>query len=437
MAFAATVAQHELWYLDQIIDVGAALNPSTAWQIVGPIDERALAAAVDSTVRTFESLRASFSEREGVLLVDVEEAPTDCLRIETLPEDESVSQRLTSFTMETFDLTSGRLFRALLLRMPGGGRVLALCFHHIAIDAWSLPLIERHLSRAYQSSLAAAPDELAPSPSLELVARTINARRQDPLWEKDLDYWKNRLSGVPSPFVFPHETGRNASSGFAGSFFQARLEPSAMLRLTSLQRRLGVTEFNLIFAAWAGTLARWSSQDDFVLAVPVSDRGEPVTQSAVLFAVNILPIRVQATGNPTYVELVQTAKQRIIESISHAHIPLSDILRHCRSEGRLDGLSDIVITYDIHREKGLKLGQADCRPFPASTTTSLYKLICGIESGDGGVDIELRSRVLDESSLRDLRSMFAGVLAAVTENPQLPLSAWPILRPWSVPSRMT
>lgn len=425
MAFAATPAQRELWHLDRVAAAGAALNVPVAWRISGPLDEAALHTALRSMIRTHDALRASFHDRDGELMVDIGPVPRRCLDAEDVPADADPDQRLASFAAEPFDLAEGPLMRGLLLRLPGGDRLLALRFHHIAIDAWSLDLIEQDLGRSYRTA-STAPTSTAPT---EAAARRVNALRQHSSWRDDLDYWADRLRGVPAQIPIP---GDARAASFGAQVFERPLAATTGRRLSALGRRLGMTSFQLLFAAYAGTIARWLNRNDFVLNVPVSSRGDGEAQATVLLLVHLLPIRVELTTDHAFSHLVDEVRQRLIEAIEHGSPTLSEIQRRCQSDagGQLDGLSDLIVTYESYSGDGLELDGARCQRVPVVTATSLYRLACHIEQqGDDDIRIELRSRVLAAEDLASLWARLAAVLDAVAEDPMLPLSRWPVLLP--------
>lgn len=431
MAFAATAAQREMWHLDQVSGAGAALSIPVAWRLRGPLDEQALQAALRQVLGASEGLRTSFGEQDGEVLAHIMPVPESCLAVEDLADSAGADQRLASFAAEPFDLTTGPLLRGLLLRLPDGDRLLALLFHHIAVDAWSLEQIGLDLAQAYRSALdQGQPDVLAPRVSLEETVQRINSWRQDPAWLKELDYWAAQLRGLTGHADLPGD-GADARPGFAAQVIGRPLAAETARRLTPLARNLGLTQFQLLFAIYAGTLARWANQDDLVVAVPVSNRGSSGAQDQSLLAVELLPIRVRLTGDPAFSDVASEIRRLLIEAMKHGSPTLSEIQRRCQSESghQIDGLSDLVLTYQTHRGEGLELAGVHCQQVPVVTETSLYRLACHVDQYDDELRIELRSRVLGAADLASLWERLAAVADAVTASPALALSAWPVLRP--------
>ncbi|MFJ4525530.1 condensation domain-containing protein [Streptomyces sp. NPDC088810] len=65
----------------------------------------------------------------------------------------------------------------------------------------------------------------------------------------------------------------------------------------------------MLLTAYAATLARFSGQQDFVLTLPVADCSrEELSRTVGLFVnMNTLPVRVDASGNPTLPPLGRAA----------------------------------------------------------------------------------------------------------------------------------
>ncbi len=437
MAFAATAEQREMWHLDQVLGAGAALNVPVAWRLRGPLDEQALHTALRQVMDANEGLRVSFGEQDTELLASIMPVPRSCLEVEDLADPAGADQRLASFASEPFDLGAGTLLRALLLRLPDGDRLLALLFHHIAVDAWSLDQIEEDLGQAYQAALdhRQTAGSVPPVP-LEETVRRVNAWRQDPAWRQELDYWADQLRGVTGHADLPGDTASARPTEFAAQVIERPLAAATARRLTALARSLGLTQFQLLFAAYAGTIARWANQGDLVLAVPVSNRGGAGAQAQSLLAVDLLPIRVNLAGDPPFSEVAGEIRRLLIEAMKHGSPTLSEIQRRCQSETghQIDGLSDLVLTYQAHRGEGLDLAGVHCHQVPVTTTTSLYRLACHIDAyDDDDIRIELRSRVLGAADLASLSERIAAVADAVTQNPALALSDWPVLLPAESP----
>ncbi len=135
--FPASFAQRQLWFLDQL-DPGSPLyNLPQALRLSGPLNVEALQQGLDALVARHESLRTTFAADQGSpLQVIAERAGPVVLPIADLTDlgdadREAQTQRLIiAEARRPFDLTSGPLFRADLLRLKDEEHVLLVTMHH-------------------------------------------------------------------------------------------------------------------------------------------------------------------------------------------------------------------------------------------------------------------------------------------------------------------
>src|SRR5688572_2222816 len=136
-------AQQRLWFLSQLDPGLAAYNIPAAVRLVGKLDVDVLSRSLREIVRRHEILRTTFNSVAGepvqviapaltlhVPLIDLAHLHDEAREIEAVRLAQEEAQR-------TFDLASGSLIRALLLRLANDEHVLILTMHHIISDGWS------------------------------------------------------------------------------------------------------------------------------------------------------------------------------------------------------------------------------------------------------------------------------------------------------------
>ncbi|MFF1798734.1 condensation domain-containing protein, partial [Kitasatospora sp. NPDC058263] len=91
--------------------------------------------------------------------------------------DEAAAVRLAAEAARPFDLATGPVLRALLLRNGPQDHTLVLTIHHIAVDGGSLPVLAADLAALYEAARDGTPPRLpAPGPSYAEYARQERAR---------------------------------------------------------------------------------------------------------------------------------------------------------------------------------------------------------------------------------------------------------------------
>ena len=172
--FPVSFAQQRLLFLDQLYPGTSAYNLTRAIRMVGRLDSAALTKTLDKIARRHASLRTRYIVEAGqsYQIVDEEvKLQLPILDISHLPDAtrESEAQRLASEEgHKSFNLTSGPLFRALLLRLGSDDHVFVLVMHHIITDGWSMSILFDEIGKIY-SELALAKAASLPTLSVQYL----------------------------------------------------------------------------------------------------------------------------------------------------------------------------------------------------------------------------------------------------------------------------
>ena len=172
-------AQERLWLLDQIAPGTAAYNMPGAFRLRGALDGPALDRAVGEIVRRHEALRTTFRVEAGRPVQCVEARPFSLpwIDLSALPvpvRSATVDGLAREEAVRPFDLATGPLFRAALLRLAGEEHAVLYTMHHIVSDGWSMGVFFEEVAALYAAFAAGRP---SPLPELPLQYAGF-ARRQ-------------------------------------------------------------------------------------------------------------------------------------------------------------------------------------------------------------------------------------------------------------------
>ena len=144
-ALPLSFAQQRLWFLDQLEPGSAAYNLSGRLRIEGRLDVPALEASLNEIVRRHEALRTIFSTRDGAAVqIVLSELRLPLPLIDLSSERETAIQQLCEEeALRPFDLSTGPLVRARLLRLSLDEHVLLVSMHHIVSDGCSIGVLVR------------------------------------------------------------------------------------------------------------------------------------------------------------------------------------------------------------------------------------------------------------------------------------------------------
>ncbi|MGK4585145.1 condensation domain-containing protein [Kitasatospora sp. HPMI-4] len=329
--FPATGFQESIWLAERLDPANARYHVPLFWQVLGELDPRRLGLALTRLVSRHEILRTRFVDRDGRLHHEVAEPwipEVDLLDLSSVPEAERLP-RLSAWADAAgrgFEPASGRLLAAALVTLPHGGRVLALCLHHLVIDGESVPVLLRELERCFGQAEGPAPRQYR---ELVLAQRTGGGRAGA---AADLDHWRTHLTGAPSTLglAAPAVPERHGN-------LTLPLDPDLARRLLPVRTEWGVSQFMINATALAAVLHRWSGLTDLTFGVPVAGRAAGVFDDVIGPCMNTLVLRSRCEAGSTLAELLQTVREEVIGAFEHNGAPFEEVvgqLRPARSRGR-------------------------------------------------------------------------------------------------------
>ncbi|HEU4559345.1 MAG TPA: amino acid adenylation domain-containing protein, partial [Longimicrobium sp.] len=142
-ALPLSFAQERLWFIDRLQPGSTTYNIPAAWRLGGALDVAALERSLGEIVRRHETLRTVFAEVDGSPVQVIAPFGGFSLPVEDLSglgeadRVAAVLRRAGEEARRVFDLSSGPLFRAALLRLGAEDHVLLFSMHHVVSDGWS------------------------------------------------------------------------------------------------------------------------------------------------------------------------------------------------------------------------------------------------------------------------------------------------------------
>jgi amino acid adenylation domain-containing protein len=332
-------AQQRLWFLEQLEGELTAYNLPYAWRLRGPLNTETLRQALEMIVRRHEPLRTTIAlvegepvqvigtiERFGLPLKDLRGLATD-------QQAAAVGERCAEEAERPFDLTRDLLLRASLLRLAEDEHVLLLTLHHIAADGWSIGVLLRELSLLYEASMAGRPSPLAELPVQYIdYVHWQRERLQGALEKRLLDYWLERLRDAPARLDLPTDWARPAQQTYVGARQTVTLSAELTDSIKRLGQQEGTTLYMTVLAVLQLLLGRLSGQQDVVVGSPIADRNRPEVESLIGLFLNLVPLRTDLTGNPTFRELLRRVRATTLGAYDHQDLPFERLVEALNPE---------------------------------------------------------------------------------------------------------
>jgi len=423
-----SLGQERLWFFDRLEPGSAAYNVSFSLDLRGPLERRALEAAVLEVVRRHQTLRLRFVELDaGPRLQISSEAHVD-FRYRELPPSDCADAELRraceEHALQSFDLQRGPLFSVLVLRVASDRHLFAAALHHSIADGWSLALLQREIAILYAAFISDKPSPLAPlTQSYTQYAAWQRRPPRERGLEAQLDYWREQLRGAPVHLDLPTDYARPPIQSYRGGRVQTLLSTELTAALRSLGVRCGVSRFMIFGAALATILARIADQETVVIGTPVADRGLPGSEALIGYLLNTLPLRVELGGDPNFDCLLQRVRETCLQAYDRADLPFERMLDAAEvprdtSRSPLFQVMLNVLDFDWRPE----LVGLEVSPFTATEIGSKFDLTLYVREQAGQLSCELGFNA-DLFSIERMQGLLDQLLLALNFAIEQPLSA--------------
>jgi len=299
--FPCSPAQERFWLLDRLDPGNSAYNVAVRWRLEGRVATDLLERSWLKIIERHEVLRTVFLETDGTPIQRVNAARTvssDEIDLSNLsPElQQPEGDRIGVIEARApFDLASGPLIRATLLRFSPTVSIILITTHQIVSDGWSIGIMARENGRHLRR---AAPRERDRTRTTVDPVRGLFGVQLEWLkvrgTEAEMAYWSRQLAGIKPFKVLPTMRARRADHQRRHriAVVAARVDqPGA-----NLERRTRATLFATAFAALCATLSRFTSETEIVVGTQVSGRDQVELESMIGQFVNSLILRNDLRG---------------------------------------------------------------------------------------------------------------------------------------------
>lgn len=418
-----TPLQRDFWVAERICADLPAHTLGVRFRWSGRIDMAAMARSLDALARRHPLLRARFPDDGTEPRMVIGEHGHIALT-EHSGADGAV-------TVDNTDLVDGPLARAFVVRADDDELVLLV--HHLVYDGWSGAVLCDELAALYQAALSdpQAADGLSAAAGLpaavavpDLAARYATARQDAGL----AAYWRDRFDGADLDMELPADRPRPAVRSFASARIGRRLDPELVERLTDCGTAHGASLFMVVLTGLQSLLARYTGRTDITVLSPVAGRNSPGLEGVVGPLLNILPLRGDVAGDPSFAELLGRVRDSTLRDLDHQELALPDLVATLRQpgSGNRNRLSPVVLT--VHntptpRHEAVRyIGEVP----PAATLVDL-SVSLDFPAGGPQLSIDYATELFDPARVEALLGHLLTLLEAAAADPEAPVARLPLL----------
>ncbi len=431
-------SQQRLWFLAQLEGPNSAYNLASVVRLDGELAVATLEEAISTVIARHQVLRTTFPDSGGKPSQQISAAAPFHLPVQdlsSLPDEQQQAEVLKLIGAESdrpFDLAVGPLLRISLLRLQPDAHILALVMHHIISDGWSMNVLIREVSALYT---AFQNNETPSLPELTIQYADFAAwqrrRLQGADFQASLAYWKQQLAGAPAVLELPTDRPRPAMQSFNGSAKHFTLNSELRSRLQELSHESGATLFMVLLAALATLLARYANQRDVVIGSPVTNRPTVELEPLIGFFVNTLALRIDLSRNPSFRELLERVRRVALDSYANQEIPFEQLVDALELDRDLSHspIFQVMLAYENLPATSLRLSGLRLTPWRVETSAAKFDLTLYVDESGGELAcaFEYNTDLFDSETIARLIANFQTMLAAIVNDPNLPLADIPIL----------
>jgi len=440
-------AQERLWFLHQLEPTAATYTMPAAVRLTGWLDIQALEQSFNEIVRRHHVLRTNFRVVDGQPVQVI--APTLTLTIPVVDlqgleteREAQVRRQAKGEAQFPFDLAQGALLRIKLLKLSPSDHILLFTIHHIVCDAWSFGVFIREFTQLYEAFVNGKP---SPLPELPIqYADFANWQRQwlqGEVLDAQLSYWQRQLAGIPATLTLPIQRPSPAIPTFRSASHSFHLCAATSEQLQTLSRQEGVTLFMTLLAAFQTLLYRYSHQKDIVVGTDVANRNRQDIEPLIGFFVNLLVLRTDLSGNPSFRELLEQVRDVALAAYEHQDLPFAKLVEVLRPERNSSHTPLFQVLFVLQNAPlpDLTLSGLTVTPVDINTEIARFDLALFMEQTETGLvgRFKYNTDRFEAKGITQLCHQFETLISSIIKNPDTRIDALELLSESEKQKQMT
>ncbi|NEP55457.1 MAG: amino acid adenylation domain-containing protein [Symploca sp. SIO2G7] len=447
-SYPLTHGQQGLWFLYKLSPKSAAYNIALTARIRSQLNIPAWQRSLQALIDRHPTLRTTFGQRDAEPFQEFHEDQEVCFEeIDAATwEWDKLTEKVIEAYQRPFDLGRGPVLRVNLFTRSAQDYVLLLTIHHIAVDGFSFGVLMDELRLLYEAentnrSISLPPIKWQYRDFVQWQREMLASPVAENLW----NYWQQQLAGELPVLKLPTDRPRSSIQKSQGASHTFEVTEELTGKLRKMAKAQGATLYMTLLSAFQVLLRRYTGQEDIIIGSPIEGRSQPEFALTVGFFINMVALRVNLAGNPTFCELLSQVRRTVLGAIAHQDYPSPLLIERLqvnrdpslpglfRASFNLLKLEEMGADYELSvsmkttaREDwgGLRLepfvipqqeGQYDVTLDIMETTQSLFGIF------------RYNTNLFDATTMARIAGHFQNLLAAIVSNPQQQVGLLPLL----------
>ncbi|GMN04614.1 hypothetical protein MTsPCn5_00020 [Croceitalea sp. MTPC5] len=445
--YPLSYAQQRLWFIEQYEQGTNAYHIPSVYELKPTTNIDGIKYALRKIVDRHEVLRTTIklgNNEEGIQSVHEIQLPIEEVRLSALDNLESYLKedinrpfnlevhypiRVKFYIIESDKKTVKKNQRRIILLINN---------HHIATDGWSSEIFQNELYTYYDAYLKKDTKFEMPLPAIQYKDYALWQRFfvAGELLERQLNYWKKRLSGFTN-LQFPTDYPRPRVKDYTGGYQNFTLPMNTSDKLRSLAKENGTTLHTVLLSAISILLGKYTGQSDIVVGSPIANRHHRQTQNLIGFFVNTLVNRTYLIKNQSFEELIRQTHLDQVEAQLHQDLPFEKLVDELGVERDPSRHPVFQVSFEVQSFGDGKIRdntkQKLLNPYRGSHSSGAVKFDLSIYIYENQKQltglIHYAASLFEEDTIKRLSSHYIHLLECLTKFPERPYDNISLLRP--------
>lgn len=424
-------AQERLWFLNEFEPNSSSYNATIVCHFTGCLNVATLQQSFNEIVRRHEVLRTTFAKVNGQpsqIIAPALNLTLPVVNFHEFPTEVEVTRLVTEEAQRPFNLNYNPLLRVTLLRLSEEKHVMVLSMHLIVCDGWSVGVLFQELALLYKAYSTEKPLTLPELP-IQYADFAVWQRQwlQGKVLETLLSYWQQQLGSSLPSLQLPTDRPRQAVPNFQSARQTLALPKTLTQPLKELSRREGVTLFTTLLAAFLVFLYQYTEQEDLFVSSLLANRNRVEIQELIGYFSNVVVLRANLSGNPSFQELLGRVRQVVSGAYAHQDLPvqrLADFLNLAHTP-----LSRVIFVLNNSPKQPIEIPGLTLESLDVNTGAMQSDLFLFLEEEAeqliGG--LKYNPDLFDAATITRIIGHFQTLLESTVVDPQQRLSELPLL----------
>lgn len=424
--------QKKIWFQFIQQPNQTAYNISEGFICSGEINVAALISALKHTISNTPALSVIFKEKDDKTWQCSAPDIVEGTKYITQAEGFSSCDEAKNFVYEKcntpFDLYNEIPLRMIIARYAQHHIIVALCFHHIAIDGWSAQLFYNDLNANYSKYC----HHTKPSND-QTAASYINYLSWQQSAEQKLarqhshEYWCNYLSDVSPILELPMNKKRGGSFQSAGSSMTLPIPEKICQSVKHSSVQHHVTDWCFYLTVFSLLLQRYSNQTQFCIGYPSANRAMPGSEMIGGLFTNTLVLKAEFNPDDRFSTLLSRNYDTLLAGYEYDNVRLETVINDLNipRSASCNPLWQVLFAQQDRRGYGLNLpGVSTCQFLMPATDVKL-DLSVMIDTDSNGTQgiIEYSDQLFESKEIEVLWRHYLQLLASFAADAHQPLNA--------------